>query len=104
MSYWLLILAATIVGGLSDADVIIANETGLPIARIEIDNYKIEATPGVPQHGGGKILVSVSPTKHDLKVVFRGGAVVKWPHLDFSGVHEIYFQRGNQNNFEIRIQ
>ena len=98
----LAILAATVIGGLSEADVIIANETGLPLARVEIDNFKIEATPGVPQHDG-KILVSVSPTKHDLKITFKGGAVVRWPHLDFNGVHEIYFQR-NQNNFEIRVQ
>lgn len=97
------LIAATVIGGLSDADVILANETGLPIARIEIDSYKIERSTASMRVHDGKILVSVSPTKHDLKVTFIGGAQIRWPHLDFNGVHEIFFQR-NDHNFEVRVQ
>lgn len=100
---WLLVFAATVVGGLSDADVIFVNDTGLAIARVEIDSRKLEAPPATGASQINKALISVTPARHDLKVVFRGGAEVKWPKFDFRGVHEIYFQR-NQNVFEIRVQ
>lgn len=92
-----------VIGGLSDADVIFVNDTGLAIARLYIDSRMIESNPNIPFHDG-KALISVTPTHHDLRVVFRGGAEIKWPKLNFAGVHELYIQRGNQNNFEIRIQ
>lgn len=97
-----LILAATVIGGLSDADVIFVNDTGLAVARIYIDSRIIESNPNLPQHDG-KALISVTPTRHDLKVVFRGGAEIKWPKFNFQGVHELWIQR-NENNFEIRVQ
>lgn len=95
------LVGGMVIGGLSEDDVIIANHTGLPIARIEIGKRKYEGS------GGGnvsdKILITVTPEKHHLKVVFRGGADVDWPHFDFRGVHEIIFER-EANKINARVQ
>lgn len=90
-----------VVGGLSKNDVIIANETGLEVARLEIDGRRLEA--GVTGNVAQKILVEVSPARHHFKVVFRGGSDVDWPHLDFGGIHEIFLER-RANHIDARIQ
>lgn len=95
---WPLILAATIVGGFSEADVILVNDTGLQVARVEIDERKIEAIDHY-----NKLLIAVTPVKHHLRVVFRGGADVDWKHLDFQGVHEIIFERV-KNKIQARLE
>lgn len=99
----LLIFLAAVIGGLSDNHVIITNQTGLPIARLEIDGLRLEANPG----GGSSthsILITVTPEKHDIKILFRGGAHVRWPHFDFRGVHEIIFELNAQHEIDARVQ
>lgn len=97
---WALIFLAATVGGLSDQDVILVNHTGLFIARIEIDATKIEEVKN-----DEKLLVSVTPTRHHVKLVFRGGGDVDWPRFDFRGIHELFFERGDHgNNFKVRIE
>lgn len=88
------------VAGQSENDVILENKTGLPIVRIQIGERTLEDGNGI---SSGKILVSVSPHKHHIRVVFRGGADVNFPHFDFHGVHEITFER-IQNKIEARVQ
>lgn len=95
------ILTAAVVPGLSGNDVIFSNHTGLPIARLEVGERVLAGEAGLLANG--RILVSVSPHKHNLKIVFRGGADVVWQHLNFKGVHEITFFR-DQNKIEARIQ
>ena len=96
---WLIIIAG-IIAGLSENDVIFTNRTGLPIARIEIGSRVLQGDTGTVN---AKILVAVTPTRHHLRVVFRGGADVNWPHFNFKDVHEITFQR-EQNRIEARVQ
>lgn len=98
---WLSILAA-VIGGLSDSDVIFVNDTGLAIARIYIDSRMIDSNPNLPTHAG-KALISVTPTHHDLRIVFRGGAEIKWPRFNFQGIHELFIQR-DDTNFVIRTE
>lgn len=97
---WLLIIAA-VVSGLSNHDVIITNETGLTIARIEIGKTWLEGTAGA--NINDKILVRISPIIQHLRVVFRGGASVDWPRFNFSGVHEIILER-TKNKFDARVE
>jgi hypothetical protein len=88
----MLLVSDMVIGGLSEDNVMIANHTGLAIARIEIGKRKYEG----PTAGGNvseKILITVTPEKHHLKVIFRGGADVEWSNFDFRGVHEIIFER-----------
>lgn len=89
-----------VVHGESQNDVILENKTGLPIVRIEIGERRLEDGSGIST---GKILVSISPHKHHLRVVFRGGADVSFPHFEFKGVHEITFLR-EQNKIEAKVQ
>lgn len=95
------ILTATVLPGLSGNDVIFDNRTGLPIARLQIGERVLSGDTGLLTNG--RILVNVSPHKHDLRIVFRGGADVVWTHLNFRGVHEITFMR-EANKIEARIQ
>lgn len=97
------LVAATVVGSLSDSDVILVNDTGLVIARLEIDGKKYEAFDDGGNTQPGKILMTITPTKHHLKLVFRGGADAEWPHFDFKGVHEIFFERVH-NKIQARVQ
>lgn len=97
---WLLALLAAVVGGLSEDDVTIVNRTGVPIARILIDDKVLEGN-GTPV--SEKVIINVSPEKHDLKIVFRGGGDALWPHFDFKGVHEIIFER-IQNQINARVE
>lgn len=99
----LALIAATVIGGLSDADVILVNDTGLFIARLEIDGKKYEAFDDGGPTQPGKILMTITPTKHDLKLVFRGGGDVEWKHFDFKDVHEIFFERVH-NKIQARVQ
>lgn len=92
--------AGHVVAGQSENDVVLENHTGLPIVRIEIGDRRLEDGGGI---GTGKILVSISPHRHHMRVVFRGGADVNFPHFDFHGVHEITFVR-EANKIEARIQ
>lgn len=87
----------TLLQGISKNDVVFANHTGLPIARIEIGDRTLQGDVGVGTSVDGKILVTVSPKIHNLRIVFRGGADVYWPHLDFRTIHEIsFFRDGNK--------
>lgn len=101
---WNSIIAAlgfgAVVAGQSENDIVLENHTGLPIVRILIGERRLEDGGGI---GSGKILVSVSPHRHHLEVVFRGGADVQWPHFDFKGVHAIIFERHN-NKIDARIE
>lgn len=90
-----------IVAGISQNDVIFVNHTGLPIARIVIGDRTLNGDFGTSENG--KILVAVSPHKHHLMVVFRGGADVDFPNFNFKGVHEITFVR-HDNKVEAHIQ
>lgn len=80
-----------VIEGTSENDVIFTNKTGLPIARIVIGDRTLQGDSGTTVNG--RILVAVSPHKHHLLVVFRGGADVSWSHLNFRGIHEIIFER-----------
>ena len=99
--HWLLILiGSTVIGGLSQNDVIVINHTGLFISRIQIDErtfHELENTD--------KILIEVTPTRHHMTVVFKGGADVIWKHFEFRGVHELIFERvlGTDNKFEVKV-
>lgn len=97
------ILTATVLPGLSKNDVIFTNHTGLPIARIEIGDRVLQGDIGVGTSINGRILVSVTPHVHNLRLVFRGGADVLWTRLNFKGVHEITFFR-DANKIEARVQ
>lgn len=99
---WLFVVIAITVGGLSENDVILVNNTGLTIARMEIDGRKYENW-GTGQNAGNKVLMSITPGIHNLKLVFRGGSDVDWPRFDFKGVHEVFFER-NQNHIVARIE
>ena len=94
-------LFASTIGGVSENAVIFLNQTGLPIARIEIGERKLEGSAGT--NVSDKILINVTPGKHHLKVVFRGGADVDWAAFDFKGVREIIFER-LQNKIQARIE
>ena len=98
---WFSIIAAASIGAMSDADVIMVNDTGVPIVRIQINHRTFEDGKGVSRHN--KILVSISPDKHQLKLIFRGGAEVNWPRFNFEGVHEIFFER-TRNKIQARIE
>lgn len=97
---WFFIFAA-VIGGLSDEDVILSNDTGLDIANVMIDSRSLHE-----MHPWEKILISVTPEKHHLRLIFRGGGDIDWKHFDFRGVHEIWFVRGDQhgNEFKARVQ
>lgn len=73
------------------------NQTGLKIVRIEIDDRRFEEVSGKAD----EILVSVTPKKHNMILVFKGGAHIDWPAFDFRGVHEIIFYRVH---YEIRAR
>lgn len=95
---WLAILAI-VVGSLPEDHVLLVNHTGLDVARFEIDSRKFDTLHG----NGEQALVTVTPTKHHLKVVFRGGADVDWPDFNFKGVREIIFVR-NHNQIEAHAE
>lgn len=103
MLYWALIFLALTLEAPEDHNVLIANETGLLIARIEIDDKRLEKGSGAGGGGTDKILIKVSPEKHHLRVVFVGGADVDWHDFDFKGVHEIAFTRAG-NKIEARVE
>lgn len=92
----------TLVQGISHNDVVFENRTGLPIFRIEIGDRTLQGDIGLGTSVNGKILVSVSPKVHNLRIVFRGGADVAWHHLDFRQIHEISFYR-DANKIEAHI-
>lgn len=93
-------LGALTIGGLTDEDVILVNDTGLFMARIQIDNLTWEE---IKNHE--KLLVSVTPARHHIHIVFKGGGDIDWPKFDFKNVHELWFERGDHsNNFKIRMQ
>jgi hypothetical protein len=85
--------------GLAQNTVLIVNDTGLAIARIEIDSRRLETKDSSED----QVLISVTPTTHDLKLVFRGGAQVEWPHFDFKAVREIIFER-KKNTIEAHAE
>lgn len=87
MSKILLILIATL--GVSLNNVILINHTGLKIVRIEIGDLKLEDV----NNKSDQILVSVTPEKHDMHLVFKGGSKIDWADFDFKGVHRIVFER-----------
>lgn len=95
---WLLTFAI-VWGGLGQDNVLLVNHTGLGLARVEIDKRRFETIHSNEE----QILVSVTPEKHDLKLVFLGGADVDWPHFDFKGVHEIIFER-KKNKIEAHAE
>lgn len=95
---WLSILAI-VVGALAEDNVLLVNDTGLAVARIEIDSRKFETLHSNEE----QVLVSVTPAKHHLRLVFRGGAHVDWPNFDFKGVKEIIFER-KKNRIEARAE
>lgn len=90
-----LAIAATLPGGIfgegfigaSGNNVVLVNSTGLKIVRVIIGEktYEDIATKA------DKLLVSVSPHRHHLELIFRGGTRIDWQHFDFAGVHEIVF-------------
>jgi hypothetical protein len=91
---WLLIIAAGIPGifgegilGTSINNVILINATGLKIIRVIIADrtYEDIATKA------DKILISVTPKKHHLELVFRGGSRIDWYNFDFHDIHQITF-------------
>lgn len=86
--HWVLILAF-VVSSLVDQNVLLVNHTGLAVARFEIGERKFDTL----NSNETEVLVHVSPGKHHLKVVFRGGAEAEWPHFNFKGVHEVIFER-----------
>ena len=95
---WLSLLLASVIGGLADQDIILVNDTGLDISNVLIDSRSLHE---MKFHD--KLLVSVTPTRHDLKLVFRGGGDIDWRRFDFHNVHEIFFERDG-NSFRARIQ
>jgi hypothetical protein len=94
---WLLSVIAIV--GLAPNTVLLVNNTGLAVARFEIDSRNFDTKDSEET----QVLISVTPTEHDLKVVFRGGAVVEWPHFDFKGVREIIFER-KKNQIEAHAE
>lgn len=86
--HWVLILAF-VVSSLTDQNVLLVNHTGLAVARFKIG----ERTFDTLHSNESDVLVHVTPGKHDLKIVFRGGAQVEWPHFNFKGVREVIFER-----------
>ena len=93
-----LLIFAAVVGGLTDQDLILVNDTGLDIARILIDSRDLHE---MKVHD--KLLVSVTPSFHHMKLVFRGGGDIDWPRFNFQNVHEIFFERDGVS-FRARIQ
>lgn len=86
--------------GLSTNNVLMLNETGLKIVRIEISGRRFEEVTGKVD----EILVHVSPEKHDMKIVFKGGGTVSWPEFDFKGVHEVIFYRTHHHEIRARTE
>lgn len=94
---WLAVLfiAATSIEGIfgqgvigeSANNVLLINSTGLKIVRVIISDRTYEDI----ENRQDKLLVHVSPRKHHLEIVLRGGARIDWPSFDFRGVHEIIF-------------
>lgn len=82
--------------GLSTNNVLMVNQTGVKIVRIEIDGRKFEEVNSKVD----QILINVTPTKHDMVIYFKGGGDVRWPAFDFKGVHEVVFYRTHE--YEIR--
>lgn len=79
--------------GISTNNVILINHTGLKVVRIEIGDKKIEEINDKLE----QIVVNVTPEKHNLIVVFKGGGRMNWPNFDFHGIHQITFERiGNR--------
>lgn len=89
MTRWLTALViAAILSGASLHNVVLINATSLKIVRIQIGEVKLEDVKG----DNGKILVSVTPEKHDMVLTFRGGTRITWKDFDFAGVHTITFE------------
>lgn len=84
--------------GLSSNNVLMVNQTGLKIVRIEIDGRRFEEVNDKLD----QILIRVTPEKHDMIVVFKGGADIRWPAFDFKNVHEVIFYRTHE--YEIRAR
>ena len=93
---WLLILgAATGLSGIfgegilgdSSNSVILVNATGLKIVRVIVGDRTYEDV----ESNKGKVLITVSPKKHHLELVFRGGTHIDWQNFDFKDVHQITF-------------
>lgn len=101
--HWVLIFLALTLEAPADHNVLIVNETDLLIARIEIDEHRLERGTGGVGKGVDRILIKVTPEKHHLRVVFVGGADVDWHDFDFKGVHEIAFTRSG-NKIEARVE
>lgn len=102
----LLIIAATLPGilgegilGTSTNNVILVNNTGLKVVRVIIGDktYEDIATKA------DKVLVSVTPKKHHLELIFRGGTHIDWFNFDFRDVHQITFDLvGNRVSAHIK--
>lgn len=101
MNFVSILMAASVITGISESDVILINETGLPIARIVLDGRTFDAGGGTLP-ANDKVLITVADGKHHLKLVFRGGADIDWPDINFRGVHEIVFQR-SKNRIQAHI-
>lgn len=91
-------ILAGLVGGLADTDVILVNDTGLDIASVKIDDRNLHE---MKVHD--KILISETPRAHHIHLLFRGGGDIDWPHFNFAGVHEIFFERDGVG-FKARFQ
>lgn len=79
--------------GSSANSVILVNATGLKIVRIIISERTYEDV----ETKADKILVSVSPKKHHMELIFKGGTRIDWRNFDFAGVHKITFDlEGNR--------
>lgn len=90
-----LVIAATLPGifgegfvGSSGNTVVLVNATGLKVIRVVIADktYEDLATKN------DKVLISVTPKKHNMELVFRGGTHIDWPHFDFRDIHQITFE------------
>lgn len=101
----LIVINAENIDELSEKNIIFTNHTELPVARIEIGTRKLEGSSvtGIMGVFSDKVLIAVSPEVHDIKVTFRGGAVLEFRHLDFKGIHEVILER-NQNQIYIHTE
>lgn len=74
--------------GSSGNNVVLVNATGLKIVRVIIGDRTYEDI----ENKQDKLLVSVTPRKHHLELIFRGGTHIDWAHFDFAHVHQITFE------------
>lgn len=98
-----LVLAAGIFGegfiGSSGNTVVLVNATGLKVIRVVIADrtYEDLATKA------DKVMVTVTPKRHNMELVFRGGTHIDWPRFDFADIHQITFELiGNRVSAQVK--